>query len=139
LAGLEFVLYLLGKMIVFSVFGLLFWIFGKSISTERIGGKTGALLLGIAFSLGFCPTMLWIFFGLVMPVTLSSSYGYILSSVFALGTAFPLLLFFALLIGFGLGGIVIRKMKMIGGWMYKLSGVLLIVLGVSDTITYWTL
>ncbi len=183
LAGLEFLLYLFGKMLVFSLFGLLFWIFGQSISTnsipvfvyarkivgplliiiglyflgviklrgtfgfristalrniaDRAGGKKGAFLLGAAFSLGFCPTMVLLFFGLVMPLALQSSYGFILPSVFAVGTAFPLLLFFAIMIGFGLDQAAIKKVRVWGRWVHKLSGVFLIVLGISDTLTYW--
>lgn len=34
----------------------------------RIGGKWGAYLLGASFSFGFCPTMVWLFLGLVMPL-----------------------------------------------------------------------
>jgi cytochrome c-type biogenesis protein len=36
LDGLEFLLYLLGKMTVFSFFGLLFWMFGQSVSLNSI-------------------------------------------------------------------------------------------------------
>lgn len=185
LAGLEFLLYLLGKVLVFSLFGLLFWIFGQSVQmnsipvfvnarklvgplliimglfflgviklrgsfgfrisaavknvAERAGGRRGAFLLGIAFSLGFCPTMALLFFGWVMPLAMQSSYGFVLPSVFAIGTAFPLLLFFAIMIGFGLDRATIKKARQWGRWVYKLSGVFLIVLGISDTLTYWGL
>lgn len=183
LAGLEFLLYLLGKILVFSLFGLLFWIFGQSISVnsipifvyarklvgpllifigffflgviklqgtyglrfsatltkiaERAGGKKGAFLLGVAFSIAFCPTMVLLFFGWVMPLAIQSTYGFILPSIFAVGTALPLLLFFAIMIGFGLDRVVMKKVKVWGRWVHKLSGVLLIVLGISDTLTYW--
>lgn len=36
LAGIEFLLYLLGKISVYSLFGWLFWIFGQSVSVESI-------------------------------------------------------------------------------------------------------
>jgi cytochrome c-type biogenesis protein len=176
---------LLGKMAVFSLFGLLFWMFGQSVPmnsipvfvyarklvgplliimglfflgviklrgsfgfrisaalksvAERAGGRRGAFLLGIAFSLGFCPTMALLFFGWVMPLAMQSSYGFVLPSAFAVGTAFPLLLFFAIMIGFGLDRTTIKKARQWGRWVYKLSGVLLIVLGISDTLTYWGL
>ncbi len=185
LAGLEFLLYLLGKIMVFSFFGVLFWLFGNNISidsipvfvytrklvgpllivmglfflgiiklrgsfgfrisavvkkmAERSGGKSGAFLFGVAFSLGFCPTMVLLFFGMVMPLALQSSYGVILPSVFALGTAFPLLVFFAIVIGFGLDRTILKKVKQWGRIIYKVSGAFLIILGISDTVTYWGL
>lgn len=185
LAGMEFLFYLIGKIVVFSLFGVLFWIFGRDISSdsipvfvyarkvvgpllifmglfflgiiklrvrfgfriaaavkqmgERLGGRGGAFLLGVAFSLGFCPTMVLLFFGMVMPITLQSSYGVILPSVFALGTAFPLLLFFALMIVFGVDRTILKRARQWGLYVYKVSGLFLTILGISDTLTYWEL
>jgi len=183
LAGIEFLLYLLGKISVYSLFGWLFWIFGQSVSvesipifvyarkligplfilmglfflgwikfrfsfgfkmssglakiSERVGGKAGAFLMGVAFSLGFCPTMVLLFFGWMMPVALQSPYGIILPSVFAVGTSFPLLIFFGIIIGFGIDRTIVKKARQWGRYIYKASGVFLILLGISDTITYW--
>jgi hypothetical protein len=53
---------------------------------EQMGGVKGAFLFGIAFSLGFCPTMFLIFFGTLMPLTLTTSYGFLLPPVFGIGT-----------------------------------------------------
>src|SRR5690606_34404801 len=96
---------------LFILMGLFFlgWIkfrfsFGFKMSSglakisERVGGKAGAFLMGVAFSLGFCPTMVLLFFGWMMPVALQSPYGIILPSVFAVGTSFPLLIFFGIII-----------------------------------------
>jgi cytochrome c-type biogenesis protein len=52
----------------------------------------GSLLLGIGLSLAFCPTMFILFFVTLMPIVLSNSYGFVLPSIIALGTAIPLLL-----------------------------------------------
>jgi hypothetical protein len=89
---------------------------------ERVGGRGVAFLLGVAFSLGFCPTMVLLFFGMVMPMTVQSSYGVILPPIFALGTAFPLLLFFALMIVFGVDWTILKKAKQWGLYVYKVSG-----------------
>jgi len=109
----------------------------KKIS-ERVGGKRGAFLLGIAFSLGFCPTMFVLFFGSVMPLALQSTYGVILPSVFAVGTAMPFLLFAGLTVGFGLDRVMVKRSKRWGNWIQKLAGVFFIFLGISDTLTFWT-
>ncbi|CAM3551394.1 sulfite exporter TauE/SafE family protein [Marinicrinis lubricantis] len=181
----ETFMYLLGKMIVFSIFGALFWFFGQKISTDmiplysfarkllgplliliglfllgwirlpfqlgarvagffekladRTGGRSGAFLMGIAFSLGFCPTMFVLFFGSLMPLALQSTYGVVLPSVFAIGTAMPFLLIAGLAVGFGLDRVIVKRAKRWGLWIQKLAGMLFIVLGISDTLTYWTL
>ncbi|GAB7388552.1 sulfite exporter TauE/SafE family protein [Bacillaceae bacterium] len=183
--GLEILFYLLGKMLVYSVLGLIVWIFGKNISnesipvfvfarkmvgplliliglfllgwvklpgdvgfrfahalrqfSERVGGKSGAFLMGVAFSLGFCPTMFWLFFGMLMPMVLESSSGVLLPPVFAIGTAMPLLFFFAVCMAFGLDKVMVKKARRWGGWIQKGAGILFVLLGISDTLTYWTL
>jgi cytochrome c-type biogenesis protein len=182
---MEVALYLMGKIVVFSVLGLLFWWLGKSFSREaipffvyarkllgpiliiiglfligwlrlpghlglrlseqlgafsrKVGGKGGAFLMGAAFSLGFCPTMLWLYFGILMPMVLESPSGVILPPIFAFGTAMPLLLFISLYIGFGFDRYVLKRAKQWGHVIQKAAGGLFILLGISDTLTYWTL
>src|SRR5699024_8432424 len=102
-------------------------------------GKWGSFLMGAAFSLGFCPTMFWLFFGLLMPLTFSSSAGVFLPSLFAIGTAIPLFIIFGLYFGFGLDKIMVKKLKKWGGLIQMATGIFFIVWGVSDTFTYWTL
>jgi cytochrome c-type biogenesis protein len=107
--------------------------------SERVGGNSGAFLMGAAFSLGFCPTMFWLFFGMLMPIVMQSSYGILLPPVFAVGTAMPFLLIAGLTVGLGLDRIMVKKTKIIGSWIQKAAGIFLIVLGILDTLTYWTL
>ncbi|EXX87935.1 cytochrome C biosynthesis protein [Paenibacillus darwinianus] len=178
-------MYILGKVVLFSLFGVLFWFFGQQISRDfiplfesarkllgpllvfiglfllgwirlpfqwgarisgrlqavaaRAGGKGGAFLMGVAFSIGFCPTMFILFFGSLMPLTLQSSYGVLLPPVFAAGTAMPFLLIAGLAVGFGLDRVFMKRAKHWGGWVQKLSGVFFLLLGISDTLTYWTI
>jgi hypothetical protein len=95
--------------------------------------------MGVAFSLGFCPTMFSLFFGGVIPLALKSSYGLLLPPLFAVGTAMPLLLFAALIVGFGLDRLMLNRVRHFGIWAQRFAALLFIVLGISDTITYWTL
>lgn len=99
----------------------------------------GSFLLGVSFSLGFCPTMFVLFFVTLMPVVLSASYGVVLPSLFALGTSVPLFIAIFLIWYFGAGGAVMKKGRKLGWYMQKGSGVILIMLGVLDTITYWSI
>ncbi|NEW08606.1 sulfite exporter TauE/SafE family protein [Paenibacillus sp. SYP-B3998] len=110
-----------------------------SKQSERVGGTGGAFLLGVAFSLGFCPTMYVLFFGTLMPISLQSSYGVILPPIFAVGTAMPFLLFLGLTIGLNLDRTMIKHAKRWGNHIQKLAGVFLIIFGINDTITYWSI
>ncbi|MBE4906826.1 sulfite exporter TauE/SafE family protein [Bacillus luteolus] len=102
-------------------------------------GKSGSFFLGASFSLGFCPTMFVLFFITLMPVVLSTSYGMVLPSLFAIGTTLPLLLVMGLIWYFGASGLVLRKSRKVGANLQRIAGILLIIIGLFDTITYWTI
>jgi cytochrome c-type biogenesis protein len=104
---------------------------------ETRGGYLGAFALGIAFSLAFCPTMFWLFFGLVLPSALDSSVGAFFPLFFALGTSIPLLLVL-LLIDKGKGkGQVLSRARRGGRWLNVVAGVVLVLVGLYDTTIYW--
>jgi cytochrome c-type biogenesis protein len=62
-------------------------------------GQLGAFMLGLIFALAFCPYSGALFFGMLMPLTISTPSGLYLPLVFALGTALPVI-FFSYLIAF---------------------------------------
>lgn len=99
----------------------------------------GSFMLGLSFSLAFCPTMFVLFFITLMPVVLSSSYGFILPPVFALGTAIPLLIVIFIIWYLGGSGVVMKRGRKIGLVIQRVSGILMLLLGIFDTITYWSL
>lgn len=121
--------------------GLITWKWSIGLKQREAGdknrGKWGAFLLGSSFSLGFCPTMFSIFFFLLMPLTLSTSYGFILPTVFSFGTSIPLFITMYLIWTFGLNGTLLKKGRNIGKWIQRVAGGFLIILGILDTITYW--
>ncbi|KIY22659.1 MULTISPECIES: urease accessory protein UreH domain-containing protein [Mesobacillus] len=100
-------------------------------------GKTGSFLMGVSFSIAFCPTMFSLFFFTLMPIVLSTSYGAILPSVFAVGTSIPLIVFAAIISYVGLNGTLMKKSRNLGSVVQKLAGYILIIVGVFDTVTYW--
>ncbi|MCM3364426.1 urease accessory protein UreH domain-containing protein [Niallia sp. Sow4_A1] len=117
--------------------------FYKSITLgsipERLmkSGKIGAFLMGVSFTLGFCPTMFVLFFITLMPMSLSVSYGIVLPGVFALGTSLPLILAAFFIWYFELSGKLMKKGRKIGLIVQRFAGVIMLVLGIFDTITYW--
>lgn len=103
-------------------------------------GKIGAFLMGVSFTLGFCPTMFVLFFITLMPMSLSVSYGIFLPGVFALGTSLPLLLAVFIIWYFGLSGKLTKKKgRKIGLIVQRFAGVIMLILGILDTLTYWAL
>lgn len=102
-------------------------------------GKVGSFLLGLSFSLGFCPTMFILFFIVLMPMALAVPYGAVIPSVFAIGTSIPIVIAVFLVWYFGLSGTFMKKGRKIGLFVQKGAGILIIIIGILDTITYWEL
>ncbi|EKN69844.1 hypothetical protein BABA_07806 [Neobacillus bataviensis LMG 21833] len=111
----------------------------KHSKENRKESRFGSFMLGFSFSLAFCPTMFILFFVTLMPVVLSSSYGFILPSIFALGTALPLLIVILIIWYLGGGGVLMKKGRKFGTFVQRLAGILMLLLGIFDTLTYWSL
>lgn len=80
----------------------LFMLFGNQINLPSFGfggkgdwlarqGGAGALLLGVLFALAFCPTSGVFYFGMLIPMSASTTMGYMLPIFFAAATAMPVL------------------------------------------------
>lgn len=96
-------------------------------------------MLGFSFSLAFCPTMFLLFFVTLMPVVMSSPYGFILPPIFAIGTAIPLLIFIFIIWYLGGSGVIMKKGRKFGMVIQRIAGILMLLLGIFDTLTYWSL
>ncbi|USK62478.1 sulfite exporter TauE/SafE family protein (plasmid) [Peribacillus asahii] len=176
---IEVSLFILGKILVYSIFGILIWLLGKEVQStlttyfayfrksiglinvlvglfllgylkfvwpsrffiwngfKSSGGKFGAFLFGISYSIAFCPTMFVIFFAKLMPMVLSTTYGFTLTLMFGIGTALPLLIILLLIWAFNGEGSLIKKGKKFGNTVQKLAGVVIIIIGLFDILTYW--
>lgn len=137
---------------VLLVTGLYFigWIKVRGLFTERLlnyrsyidhlSGNTKAFALGVLLSLAFCPTMFFVFFGLLTPLMLNTAgYGLALPFLFSIGTFIPVLLFLGLAFGMGLDQKVLKRSKKIGRVIQVIAGIVLVIIGVNDIILYWTL
>jgi len=127
-------LYMLGFIKVRGTLNL----FKESKEYKR-ESRFGSFLLGFSFSLAFCPTMFILFFVTLMPVVLTSPYGFILPSIFALGTALPLLIVIFIIWYLGGSGMLLKKGRKLGTFVQRLAGILMLLLGIFDTLTYWSL
>jgi cytochrome c-type biogenesis protein len=106
---------------------------------DQLGGARGTFLLGIAFSLGWCPTMVWLFFGLLVPLMIAEPSGFLLPPVFAVGTALPVIFIMAMAFVFGMDKTVIKKSRRFGQIIMKVAGVIFVLIGLNDIFAYWFL
>ncbi|MDA3891800.1 MAG: aromatic aminobenezylarsenical efflux permease ArsG family transporter [Salinivirgaceae bacterium] len=111
--------------------------------TEKMENKSnsgfwGVLLLGVVFALAFCPYSGVLYFGMLMPMTISSASGLYLPLFFAIATGIPVIIF-AWLIAFSVGSIgnVYNKLKTFELWFRRVIAVLFIVVGAYYIITIY--
>lgn len=102
-------------------------------------GTWGAFLLGVAFAFSFCPTLFWLFFGLTIPLALRSAGGLVFPGLFAVGTVLPLVAFTTLLAAGGAAGGFVQRLKRSHRLVSRVSGVVFLLAGINDTLTYWAL
>jgi len=101
--------------------------------TEKLKGKglLGSFLIGVIFALAFCPYSGALYFGMLIPMTISSVDGLYLPIVFAFGTGLPVILF-TYLLAFAAGSVGVfynkiakteKVMRIITGVVFVLTGV----------------
>lgn len=90
-----------------------------------------ALLLGMVFALAFCPYSGVLYFGMLIPMTVTSSSGLYLPVLFAIATGIPVILF-AWLLAYTVSGIggVYNKIKVFEKWFRRVIAVLFMVVGI---------
>jgi cytochrome c biogenesis protein CcdA len=93
-------------------------------------GLLGSFLLGSLFALAFCPYSGALYFGMLIPMTLSADAGLAIPMVFSLGTGLPVLLF-AFVIAFSIEKLgkyfnAIKKaekmMRIVAGFTFLITG-----------------
>jgi cytochrome c-type biogenesis protein len=90
-----------------------------------------AVLLGVIFALAFCPYSGVLYFGMLVPLTVSSASGLYLPVVFALATGIPVIIF-AWVLAYAVSGIgsVYHKVKTFETWFRRLISIIFIVVGI---------
>lgn len=110
------------------------WLSGGSVTdklTEKFKDKglLGSFLLGALFALAFCPYSGALYFGMLIPLTLSAESGLAIPIVFSLGTGLPVLLF-AFVIAFS-----IKKLGTYFNTIKKVEKVMRFIAGLTFVIT----
>jgi len=103
---------------------------GESLKKRSKGGW-GAMLLGILFVLAFCPTSGVFYFGMLIPMSATTSAGYLLPIIFAVATAIPVLAV-AWVLAFSVQqmGNFYGKIQKVQKWANLIVGVVFIIIGI---------
>lgn len=131
---------LLGPLLIiiglFMLGVLKFRIPGISRLTEKMEdnprkGFWGVFLLGVVFALAFCPYSGVLYFGMLIPMTISSSSGLYLPLVFAIATGIPVIIF-AWILAYSMGslGSLYNKLKSFERWFRRVVAVIFIAAGI---------
>lgn len=114
--------------------------FGFSGNGERLAGHGGwgALLLGVLFAMAFCPTSGIFYFGMLIPMSVTATAGWLLPVLFAIATALPVLIV-AWILAFSVEkiGEFYGKMQIIQKWLNIIVGILFIIVGIYYCITMY--
>jgi len=90
-----------------------------------------AVLLGLVFALAFCPYSGVLYFGMLVPLTVSSASGLYLPVIFAVATGIPVIII-AWLLAYTVSGVgnFYNKMKSFELWFRRIIAVLFIAVGI---------
>ena len=104
--------------------------------TSKMNKKTqwsyfDVILLGILFAMAFCPYSGVLFFGMLVPMTVSSVSGLFLPIFFALATGIPVIIF-AWIIAYAVSGIgnIYNKVKIFELWFRRVIAFLFVTVGI---------
>lgn len=93
------------------------------------------LFIGILFALAFCPYSGVLYFGMLIPMTLSSGSGLVLPVIFAMATGIPVIIF-AWLLAYTIAGVgkFYNGLKVFEKWFRRIVAVLFIGIGIYYVI-----
>jgi len=116
---------------------------GKSNFQEKLSlkfkdkGLLGSFLIGVVFALAFCPYSGALFFGMLVPMTITSVDGLYLPIIFAFGTGLPVILF-TYLLAFTAGkvGVFYNRITKIEKVMRTVAGAVFIMTGLYYVLIF---
>jgi len=105
--------------------------FSKHYQGKKTFNYLEVLLLGIIFALAFCPYSGVLYFGILVPLTISSAKGLYLPVVFAVATGIPVIII-SWLIAYTVSGVgnLYNRLKTFEIWFRKIVAILFIGIGV---------
>lgn len=103
---------------------------GNSMQNNKKKGFWQVLLLGIVFALAFCPYSGMLYFGMLIPMTISSTSGLLLPLIFALATGLPVIIL-AWMLAYTVNevGSFYNKLRVFELWFRRVVAVVFILTG----------
>lgn len=107
--------------------------FDKLFNNDRRNVKSGfdVLFLGVIFALAFCPYSGVLYFGMLIPLSITSASGLVLPAVFAIATGLPVIII-AWLLAYTVSGIgrFYNRLKVFEYWFRRIIAVIFIGVGI---------
>jgi sulfite exporter TauE/SafE len=100
--------------------------------------KLNASLLGFFFAIAFCPYNAVLFFGMLIPLTITSIFGLYLPLVYSVTSGFPVIII-AYLLAFSISGIgnFYNKIKVFQKWFNRIVAFIFIAVGFYFSYIYF--
>ncbi len=128
----------------------LFMLFGHKLNLPKFGfdgsnseklagkGSWGALLLGVLFAMAFCPSSGIFYFGMLIPMSVTATVGWLLPVLFAVATALPVLVV-AWILAFSVEkvGEVYGKIQTVQKWLNIVVGAIFVIVGIYYCYTMY--
>jgi len=109
----------------------------RIIHKSKAGSIKWSFILGVVFSLAFCPYSGVLFFGGLVPLTLADSAGLFLAVVFALGAGLPVIVIsWILAYSFASVGNFYNKIQVFEVWFRRITAVIFILVGIYVGVEY---
>lgn len=110
----------------------------RRLEEKGIASYRDVLLLGVLFALAFCPYSGVLYFGMLIPMTITSPAGLLLPLIFAVATGIPVIVF-AWLIAYAVGSIgkMYDRIRNFEWWFRKVVAVIFVLTGMYYVIIVW--
>lgn len=104
----------------------------------KLNSRWGSFLLGCLFALAFCPYSGALYFGMLIPLTLTSPFGVLLPPVYAVATGLPVILI-AYIIAFSIAsvGTFYNRIRTFERWFRRVVAVIFIAGGLYFILIYF--
>lgn len=112
----------------------------KGLETKKSWRYIDAVMLGLVLALAFCPYSGVLYFGMLIPLSVSSASGLYLPVIFAVATAFPVIIL-AWFIAYMINRVssFYNRIRSFELWFRRLSAVLFIIIGLYYIIRIYIL
>jgi cytochrome c biogenesis protein CcdA len=136
---------LVGPILILAGMAVLGWLplpVNLKIGNEKVAtklanlGLLGEFCLGGMFALSFCPVSAALFFGSLMPLAMASSFPPVPVALYGLGTALPVgLIALLIVVSSEKASMALSRMETIQGFAVRITGIVLIGIGIWLTLT----